>query len=171
MEFNEVIKERYSCRKFSDKKIDETILEIVLEAGRIASTAMNLQPFTIYVLESDDSLKKLDTLTHCRYGAKTVLLFTYDDNSDWKNQLETGVHSGIEDVSIVATHIMLAAKNLGIDSCWCNYFANSKLEKLFDIPKNEKSVLIMPLGYADENVVISPMHKKKKDLKELIKRI
>ena len=171
MEFEEVIRERFSCRKFSDKKIDKTTLEKILEAGRIAPTAMNFQPFAIYVLESEEALNKLDTITHCRYGAKTVLLFTYDKNSDWKNPLESGVHSGIEDVSIVATHIMIASKNSGVDSCWCNYFSNSKLEELFNISENEKSVLIMPLGYADENAVISPMHNKKKDLKEIIKRI
>ena len=171
MEFEQLIKERFSCRKFNDKKIDEETLNKILEAGRIAPTAMNLQPFMIYVLESDDAIKKLDTITHCRYGAKTILLFTYNTDKVWKNQLENNINSGVEDVSIVATHIMLAAKNYGIDSCWCNYFSNSKLEELFDIPQNEKSVLIMPLGYANQNATISPMHNKKKELKDIIKRI
>ena len=170
MEFERLIKDRFSCRKFNDKKIDETTLNKILEAGRIAPTAKNLQPFTIYVLESDEALKKLDTITPCRYGAKTVLIFTYNKNNVWTNPFENNINSGAQDVSIVATHIMLEAKNLGVDSCWCNYFSNSKMEQLFDIPQNEKTVLFMPLGYSD-NAIISPLHSKKKDLKDIIKKI
>lgn len=60
-------------------------------------TAKNQQPQKIYVLQSEDTLKKLSTLTHCAYGAKTVLLFTYNQEQDWKNPWEDGVHSGVED--------------------------------------------------------------------------
>ena len=169
MEYSKIIEDRFSCRKFKDVILDENIINEILEAGRKAPTAMNYQPFKIYVLESDEAFKKLDSLTHCRYNAKTVLLFTYDSDKDWKNPLEEGIHSGIEDVSIVATHIMLKAKDLGVDSCWCNYFSNTKLEKLFDLPKNEKSVLIMPLGYKDDSFMMSPMHSKKKELSEVVK--
>ena len=171
MDYNVVIKERFSCRKFKDVLIEKKDLIEILEAGRIAPTAMNYQPFKIYVLESDEALEKLDSLTHCRYNAKIVLLFTYDINLDWKNPLEKGVHSGIEDVSIVATHIMLKARDLGIDSCWCNYFSTTKIEETFNLPENEKSVLIMPLGYKDDSCVISPMHDKKKELEEIVKYI
>ena len=73
--------------------------------------------------------RKLSTLTHCGYGAKTVLIFTYNQEEDWKNPLEKGVRSGIEDVSIVATYIMLQAIELGVYSTWCNYFSNTELEK------------------------------------------
>ena len=130
-----------------------------------------MQPQRIYVIQSKENLEKLDTLTHCRYGAGTVLLFTYNTDEDWKNPKEKGVRSGIEDVSIVATHIMFAATELGVDTTWCNYFANSELEKAFNIPQNEKSVLIMPIGYRAEDSVPSPMHEKKKDISETVKYI
>ena len=169
MTITELMKRRYSARKFSDRRVEKEKLDAILEAGNLAPTAKNIQPQRIYVLQSEEALSKLDILTHCRYGATTVLLFTYDSDEDWKNPLEEGVHSGIEDVSIVATHIMLAAAEQGLDTCWCNYFANSKLEELFGIPKNEKSVLIMPVGYADESVKPAPGHEQKKDLSEVVK--
>ena len=169
MELNELFEKRYSVRKFSDKEIEKTKLNEILEAGNKAPTAKNLQPHRIYVLQSDEALNKLDTLTHCRYGALTVLLFTYDTDEDWKNPLEEGVHSGVEDVSIVATHIMLKATELGLGTCWCNYFANSELEKTFNIPSNERSVLIMPVGYADEKAVVSPMHNNKKEISDIVR--
>lgn len=169
--FKDLAKERYSCRKFKDAKIEDDKLQRILEIANLAPTAKNIQPHRIYILESEEGLKKLDTLTHCRYGASTVLLFTYNIDEDWKNPLEEGIHSGIEDVSIVATHIMFAAKEEGLDTCWCNYFANSKLEELFNLPKNERSVLIMPIGYADENTKAAPGHINKKKLDELVTRL
>ena len=169
MTFTELAKQRYSVRKFSDKPLEQEKLKAVLEAADLAPTAKNIQPQRIYVLQSEDALAKLDTLTHCRYGAGTVLLFTYNDDEDWKNPLEEGIHSGVEDVSIAATHAMLQACELGLSTCWCNYFANSKLEEIFEIPQNEKSVLIMPIGYADESAKPTPMHEQKKPVSDMVK--
>lgn len=169
--FEELVKNRYSCRSFKDIKVEEDKLQKILEVGNLAPTAKNSQPHRIYILESEEALNKLDSLTHCRYGAKTVLLFTYNEDEEWKNPFQENIHSGVEDVSIVATHIMLEAKELGLDTCWINYFNNTKLEDLFNLPKNEKSVLLMPIGYANERAVVAPSHTNKKDLKDLIKRI
>ena len=81
MEFKEVIEKRYSCRKFDGRKIDRAQLEAILEAGRIAPTAKNLQEQRIYVIESEQALEAVDRLTPCRYGAPTVLAVAYDKNS------------------------------------------------------------------------------------------
>ena len=169
MDFMELAKKRYSVRKFSEKPVSKEDLNKILEAGNIAPTAKNQQPQRIYVLQSEEAFQKLDGLTHCRYGAGTVLLFTYNVDEDWKNPLEEGVHSGVEDVSIVATHVMLRAAELGLDTCWCNYFANSKLEETFGLPGNEKAVLIMPVGYAAEDAKPTPLHETYKDLAATVK--
>lgn len=169
MNFMEFAKKRYSVRKFSGRTVEQEKLSLILEAANIAPTAKNQQPQRIYVLQSEDALSRLVELTHCGYGAKTVLLFTYNTDEDWKNPLEDGIHSGVEDVSIAATHAMLEAAELGLDTCWCNYFANSKLEAAFGIPENEKSVLIMPVGYADEGAKPTAMHTSVKDLSDTVK--
>lgn len=169
MKFMELAKERYSVRKYSDRPVEQEKLEQVLEAARLAPTAKNQQPQRIYVLQSEAALEKLGKLTHCAYGAKTVLLFTYNQDEEWKNPLEEGVHSGVEDVSIVATHIMLQAIELGLYTTWCNYFANRELEKAFHIPENERSVLIMPIGYKAEEAKSAPGHEESKAMDELVK--
>lgn len=169
MEFMDLAKKRFAVRKYSDTQVEKEKLDEVLEAALIAPTAKNQQPQRIYVLQSVEALAKLDELTHCRYGAKTVLLFTYNKEEDWKNPMEDGVYSGVEDVSVVATHIMLRATELDLNTTWCNMFANSKLEEAFDLPKNEKSVLIMPIGYKAEDVVPAPMHEQTKDLDAMVK--
>ncbi len=168
MSFLDLAQARFSVREYSDRPVEKEKLDQILEAGRMAPTAKNQQPQKIYVLQSEDALKKLSALTHCAYGAKAVLLFTYDQEQDWKNPLEDGVHSGVEDVSIVATYIMLQAIELGIYTTWCNYFSNSELEKAFQLPENEKSVLIMPIGYKADKAEPAPAHTASKESDELV---
>ena len=74
----------------------------------------------------------------------------------------------MEDVSIVATHMMLAAWELGIGSCWVNYFAPSGIVKAFNLPDNEQLVLLLPLGYAAEGATPAPLHDAYHDLKEMV---
>ena len=169
MNFIELSKKRFTVRKFSDVAVEKEKLDKMLEAGNTAPTAKNFQPQRIYILQSKEALAKLDTLTPCRYGAGTVLLFTYNADEEWKNPKQEGIHSGVEDVSIVATHIMLQAAELGVDTTWINFFGNAELEKAFELPENEHSVLLMPVGYRAEGTEPFPDHEQKKDLAEIVK--
>lgn len=74
MEFREVIKNRYSCKKYSDRQVEKEKLEAILNAGRLAPTAKNLQEQHIYVLQSTKALDKFDQVSPCRYGAPRSLL-------------------------------------------------------------------------------------------------
>lgn len=171
MSFMELAKARFSARKFKDTVVEKEKLDKILEAGHIAPTAKNIQPQRIYVIQSEDALKKINELCPCIFGAKTVFLFTYNEEEEWKNPFDEKIHSGVEDVSIVASHMMLEAKDLGIDSCWVNRFNNHEVEKAFNIPSNEKSVLLLPIGYAAEDCVPSERHAQKRDIYELVKYI
>lgn len=86
------------------------------------------------------------SLTKCHYDAPTVLIIAYDKSKDWKNSNEEGVHSGEQDASIVATHMMLEAWELGIGSCWVNFFSPSQVAEEFGFPENITPVLILPIG-------------------------
>lgn len=170
MDFLGLAKTRFSVRKFSDREIEQEKLDKILEAGNVAPTAVNYQPQRIYVLKSEEAIAKVNSVCKCIYGAKTVLLFAYDTNEDWKNPKQEGIHSGQQDVSIVATHIMLEAWNLGIASCWVNLFSNDELEKTFDLPENEKSVLLMPIGYAAYDAApVEKWHNGCKAIEETVK--
>ena len=170
MDFIELAKARYSCRKFSPKHVEPEKLAKILEAGNLAPTAANLQPQRIYVLQSDEALAKINSLCKYIYGAKTVLMFAYDSAQDWKNPEETGINSGQQDVSIVATHSMLEAWNLGIASCWVNLFSNAKVAEAFSLPESEKVVLLMPIGYAAEDSKPHPKwHSERKEIAKTVK--
>lgn len=167
MDFKEVVKNRYSCKKYSDKKVEREKLEVVLEAGRLAPTAKNLQEQHVYVLESKEALDKFDIETPCRYGAPTVLVVAFDTTNVYIYPGEQR-DSGIEDASIVATHMMLAATDAGLDSCWINFLDPNKLHKALELPENEEILMAMDLGYAAEEGKPLSNHFSRKDLCETV---
>lgn len=168
MEFAEVVKNRYSCKKYDGKKISAEQLDAVLQAGRLAPTAKNLQGQRIYVVQSAEGLAKIDELTPCRYGAPTVLAVAFDKNSVFVYPGEEA-NSGVEDASIVATHMMLAATNTGVDSCWLNFFDPAAVAKAFDLPENEQVLMLLDLGFAAEGFAPLPNHTSRKPLEETVK--
>ena len=74
MEFEDIIRKRTSVRKFSNKKLEQKVLNKILEAGRLAPTAKNNQQIKIYVVNSNEGIEKIDKASRCRYGAQTVLI-------------------------------------------------------------------------------------------------
>lgn len=172
MDFLELAKERFSVRKFKDQPISDEHMNRILEAANVAPTGCNYQPQRIYVVKSEEGLNKINTASKCIFGAKTVLIFTYNKDEDWKNRLEEGVHSGVQDVSIVATHAMMEAWECGVGSCWVNFFSPTKLREIMGLPENEEVVCIMPIGYpADDAEPLAEMHFGHKDISETVTEI
>ena len=168
MEFKEVIKNRYSCKKYGDKQVESEKLTAILEAGRLAPTAKNMQEQRIYVLQSAEALAKLDQATPCRYGAPTVVVVAFDKNNVFTYPGDK-YDTGAEDATIVATHLILAAADEGVDSCWVNYFDPDQLAASLGLPGNEQIVMVMDLGYAAEGAGPLPNHASRKDLAETVK--
>lgn len=167
MEFTEVVKNRYSCKKFNDSKITAQQLNEILEAGRLAPTAKNLQEQHVYVVQSEEGLAKIDKVTPCRYGATTVLVVAFDKNNVFT--YPGGKRdSGIEDASIVATHMILAAHNAGVDSCWINFFDPEILAKELNLPENEEILMLLDLGFAAEGTKALPNHFSRKELTQTV---
>ena len=167
MEYAKLVQARYSCKKYSDRPVEAEKLNAILEAGRAAPTAKNLQEQHIYVLQSKEALDKMDAVTPCRYGAGTVLAVAFDKNNVFT--YPGGKRdSGVEDATIVATHMILAAANEGVDSCWINFFDPEKLAEALGLPENEEILMLMDLGYAAEGAGPLPNHSSRKPLTETV---
>ena len=167
MEFTKVIEERYSCKKYDGRPVEPEKLEAILEAGRLAPTAKNLQEQKIYVVQSPEGLAKIDKLTPCRYGAGTVLIVAFDSKNVFVYPGEKRDY-GIEDAAIVATHMMLAAADAGVDSCWLNFFDPDAAAKEFGLPENEEVLMLMDLGYGAEGAGPLANHGSRKPLSETV---
>ena len=165
MEFEDIIRRRTSTRKFSTRKIEKEKLDKILEAGRIAPTAKNIQPIKIYVVQSEEGLSKIDMASRCRYSAPLVLLVCGDKSLAYTKE----DYSTYEmDASIVATHMMLEATNIGINNIWVELFDGDILRREFNIPENLIPVCLLPLGYKSDNCPESPMHNIRKSIEEIV---
>lgn len=167
MEFKDVIRNRYSCKKYSDKQVEPEKLTAILEAGRLAPTAKNLRKQHIYVIQSAEKLAVVDQITPCRYGAPTVLAVAFNKNNVFTYPGDKR-DSGVEDASIVATHLILAAADEGVDSCWLNYFDPDKAAELLGLPENEEVLMLLDLGYAADGAGPLPNHESRKPLSETV---
>ena len=167
MDFKEVVRDRYSCKKFSDKQVEKEKIDAILEAGRLAPTAKNLQEQRIYVVQSAENLAKIDGESPCRYNAPTVLVVAFDKNNVFTYPGEKR-DSGVEDATIVATHLILAAKNEGVDSCWVNYFDPEKMASALGLPANEEVLMLLDLGYAAEGAGPLDNHNSRKAISETV---
>ena len=167
MEFTDVIEKRYSCKNYSARKVEDEKLTSILNAGRVAPTAKNFQEQRIYVVRSEEGLAKIDAATPCRYGAPVCLVVAYDRSNMFT--YPGGKHtSGAEDAAIVATHMLLAAANAGVDSCWINFFDPEKLAAELGLPENEEVLMLMDLGYAAEGAGPLANHGLRKPLEETV---
>ena len=159
--------QRYSVRKFKDQPVDKEKLDLILEAGRIAPTACNYQPQRILVIEDAVAHEKLKQCTSWYFGAPVVLLVCYDKTTVWKNKTN-GTVGGDVDVSIVTTHMMLQAAELGLGTTWVGGFNHQKARELFHIPDYLVPVAMLPIGYPADDVEPHPWHFKRFDMEHTV---
>ncbi|MBR5228929.1 MAG: nitroreductase family protein [Firmicutes bacterium] len=167
MDFLKLAKDRYSVRKFKADQITEAELNQVLEAGRVAPSAKNFQPTKVYAVQSEENLAKIRELTVATFGAPTVLVFCSEDEKAWVSPF-TGFNSGVMDVSILASHMMLQAAELGLGTTWVCWVDTDEVGKVLGIPENLKVRLIMPLGYPADDCQPAPMHADRKPMDEFV---
>lgn len=159
--------ERYSVRKFAATPVEQDKIDKIINAGKVAPTAVNSQPQMVYVVKSEEMMTRLNTVSPCIYGAPQCFVFCYNDNTVCKRG-ENGNYGEI-DVTIVLTHMMLQAAELGVGTCIVGYFEAERLVSELGIPENVHPVLLMPFGYAAEDAAPSPRHTEYRPLEETVK--
>ena len=150
MEFIDVITKRYSVRGYLDKEVEKEKLDYVLKAATIAPTGVNAQPFKVYVI---DTKKYKDELSKI-YGAKwfveapLVLAVVGIKNKAWTRPWDQKNIADI-DATIVMDHMILAAADVGLGTCYIGAFKKYEAQKFLELDENEEVVLFTPLGYGN----------------------
>ena len=172
MTFLALAQERYSVRSYSDRRVEQEKIDKILKAAQLAPTAVNYQPQMIYVLKSEAALAKINRLCRCIYGAPLVFLICSDERRTWKSQSEPGYTTGEMDCSIVCTHMMLEAWELGLGSVWVRLFDAGEVAEAFGLPAYIRPVCLLPVGYASEkSVPYAPWHDVYRPIGDFVKEL
>lgn len=170
MSFVELARERYSCRKFSGKAVEDEKVAAIIEAGRLAPTAKNVQPVKIWVMRSEEALRKIRSCTPFKWMENASVVFAVGGTTE--NAFvrpSDGRNFGDVDASIVATHMMLAIQDLGLGSTWVWFFDTEKLHENFPETKDWDMVALFPVGYPAGDAEPSERHSVRKSEEEMVK--
>jgi nitroreductase len=164
MEFQDLIKKRYSVRSYQSKPVEEEKLQMVLDAARMAPTAVNKQPFRLIVVKTKGRKEELKQIYHADWFSQASLVIcacTVKSESwtrrDGRNYVDV-------DTTIAMDHLILAATELGLGTCWIAAFNPEAARKVLKIPEDMEPLLFTPLGYPDDKVGV----KNRKKLDEFV---
>jgi nitroreductase len=165
MEFQELIRVRRSIRGYRSDPVPEGILQRILDAGRLAPTAANRQPFQIIVVTHPETRRQLKEVydRDWFYSAPLILIGCVDPAAAW--QRADGFNAAEVDIAIVMDHVILAAADEGLGSCWICHFNEARLKEILGIPDGVRVIAMTPLGYP----AAEPRPFQRKPLEQLVR--
>ena len=168
MDFKTLAEKRYSCRKFSDKKVSRETIEHLLEVQRLAPTACNNQPQRIYIVDGKDAEDTILKATRYNFNPPMYLVVCYDNEASWKRSYDQ-YEGGQMDAVIAACHLDFAIAEVGLGTCWIGEFDPKALQEAMDLPTNHIPMVIFPLGYPQEGTGPSRQHTDRKPLEHTVR--
>ena len=154
MDFIEVVKARRSLRSYLDKAVEPEKLEFVLESARLAPSWKNLQCWRFIVVEDAagrqalaESMEETNPGRKALMGAPIVVVLCAlpSESEVWE-----GKDFMMLDAGLAMEHLVLAATDQGLGTCWQGLFSEVKVRAALNVPDNVRVVAMTPLGYAAE---------------------
>ena len=168
--FMRILESRYSCHSFSKYPVSESKLNMILEAGRLAPSAKNLQPTRIWVVRSEEALARLRTVHDC-YGAPMVLIVGCRNEEAWPRESD-GVNAAKTDAAIVLTHLMLTATDAGLANMWIWDFDPRKVREALPELKDHGVYALLAIGLpAAGEGKPTDLHSVRKPLEEIVRTL
>ncbi len=167
MDFNTLIQNRYSCRAFAARPVEQEKVDRILEAGRIAPTAVNKQPVHVWAVTAPHTLEAIKGVTRSNYGAPLLLIVGCRPADAWVRRYD-GKNGAEVDASIVATYLMLAAENEGLATLWVGSFDPALLSGLLPGTEGYELVAIINVGYPALESAPSDKHRQRIGMDEFV---
>lgn len=166
MEFQELIRKRYSVRAYKPDPVEDRKLQQVLEAARLAPTAANRQPFQIIVIHTAGRQEELRQIYHREWFTQAPLILcacgvpaqSWMRSDDHRRYLDV-------DVAIVMDHLILAAADQGLGTCWIAAFNAKAARQVLRLPDEIEPLIFTPLGYPADSLPV----KERKALETLVR--
>ena len=149
MDFEKLASTRYSVRAYKSDPVPAEVLNRILDAARNAPTAANKQPFRIIVIRTDGRREELGRIYGREWFAQAPLVLAICAVSEeaWVRKFDEKCYSFV-DAAIVFDHLILAAADLGLGTCWIAAFDPVAAREVLDLPEGVEPVAFTPLGYA-----------------------
>lgn len=164
MEFEKLIQARYSVRAYKRDPIPDQVLVKVLEAARLAPTAANRQPFRILVVHTDGREEELKRIYGRDWFVQPPLVIVLCGLTDKCWVRADGKSFCDIDAAIVMDHLILAAADQGLGSCWIGAFDAQAARQILKLPDSVEPIAFTPLGYPTDK----PGEKKRKPIVKLV---
>ena len=172
--FQKLVKARRSIRHYLDKPVEREKILDCIEAARLAPSADNVEPWRFLIIDDPELkarfAKKVFSGIYfiSKFASQApvliMILARLDIIANRIGKQIQGVHFYLIDIGIAGEHIVLAAEELGLGTCWVGWFNSRKARKFFNIPRKYKIVSLMAMGYYEKK----PSHeKKRKKLEEI----
>jgi nitroreductase len=154
MDFETLIQKRYSVRSYQKKEIEDEKLQKVLNAARLAPTGSNRQAFQLIVVHTAGREDEIRRIYNRDWFVDAPVIVVACATPDYKLN-----------IGIVMDHLILAATELGLGTCWIASFSRQETREILGIPDEVEPIILTPLGYAVDEL----RPKKRKSLEELVR--
>jgi nitroreductase len=165
MDFVDLAKKRYSVRSYTSDPVEREKLDRILEAARLAPTAVNIQPFQLLVISTANRQSELLRIYHKKWFVQPPIVICGCGIPEKNWVRKDGKNYNDVDVAIVMDHLILAATAAGLGTCWIGAFDPAAAKEVLGLPNGVEPVAFTPLGYAADR----PPAKKRKPLSELVR--
>jgi nitroreductase len=168
MSFLELAKKRGSVRKYRDVGVEDSKLRQVLEAGRVAPSAVNFQPW-YFIVARDEVLRRQVATAYKRdwiLQAPVIVVICGDHRKAWK-RFDEKDHCDI-DAAIAIDHMTLAATELGLGTCWVCAFNPQIIRDVFRLPEYIEPIALLPIGYPSESTNENRHDSERRPLDEIV---
>lgn len=148
MNFLELAELRHSTRQFTAQQVEKEKLDYIIECARMAPSAVNRQPYTLYIAENDETKHQLASCNRNAWvdTAPVIIAVCAHTDKAWTRPLDGKNHSDI-DAAIITEHICLAAAEQGLATCWICSFDTEKCRHILELPEDDMPIALIPLGY------------------------
>jgi nitroreductase len=165
MNFTEIINKRFSVRSYTSKKIENEIILEILDAARMAPSAVNFQPWHFIVITDPEKLTQFHEVYHRSWfkEAPVCVVVCADHQQSWKRKSDEKDFADV-DAAISIDHLILKATELGIGTCWICNFDTERARTLLCLPEHVEPIAIVPLGYTKAE----RPEKKRKAISEIV---
>ena len=151
LNFFELVKNIRSIRKYKEQEVEKEKIQKIIEAARLAPSAMNRQPYLLFVITKKDAITRISSACNQEWKAPIMIAIVCNPKQAWVR--EDGEEYWKTDAAIAMHQISLAAYAEGLGTCWIAAFNEKQMKKILNVSSDSRVAFLSPLGYPSEKKV------------------